>query len=249
MIVRMATPAREFYLPFLRKEQRAKDTYSFYFEKTEQLEYIPGQYIRMTLDLPEEDPRGFRRPFSLCASPLDSEIMITTKVVERPSIFKQKLVSLLSGERIKFFGPIGGFVLPQDLQTPLVFLAGGIGITPFYSMLRYASQTNFQTPTTLIASFSTVEEAAFYDELKDISSQNSYLQAVYTITHPEESQQEWKGENGRISDEMIKKYVADPLNAYYMICGPEGMVNAMIETVSGMGVSENQIKRENFSGY
>lgn len=245
----MTTPSHEFSLPFLRKEQVAKDTYSFYFEKTESLEYTPGHHIRMTLDLSQEDPRGFRRPFTLCSSPLDKEIMITTKVIAQPSIFKQKLSSLVPGERVKFFGPIGGFLLPDSSEKPLVFLAGGIGITPFHSMLMYAAETKYARPTTLFVSFSTVEEAAFYNVLKTVHQKNSALSVVYTITRPEESTAMWDGETGRITPELISKYISDFQNANYMICGPQVMVDAMVEIVKKMGVPEEQVKVENFPGY
>jgi ferredoxin-NADP reductase len=245
----MVTPSHEFQLPFLRKVQVAKDTYSFYFQKTEPLEYLAGQYIRMTLPLTQEDPRGNKRPFSLCSSPLDSEIMITTKVIPAPSIFKQKLSSLVPGELVTFFGPIGGFVLPEPVGQPVVLLAGGIGITPFHSMLTFAGATAYPRALTLLVSFTTVEEAAFYEQLNTIHEKNSSLRAVYTISHPETSTTPWHGETGRIDSELLQKYVANVTEASFMLCGPQGMVEAMEAMVLEMGINPEQIKKENFTGY
>jgi len=250
----MPIPPKEFYLPFLRQEQQALDTISFFFSSKGRpafgWDFVAGQYIRMFLDLPQEDPRGNYRSFSICSSPEQRDIlMITTKVTATPSIFKQKLSSLNPGEKIRFFGPLGVFVLPEQSERPLVFLAGGIGITPLHSMLLHAKAINYKTPITLFVSCSTVEEAAFYDELTNISQEHQSIKVIYTITHPEESQTPWIGETGRISPELIKKYVPQEANAQYFICGPQKMVDAMVEMVQEMNVPPEQIKKENFTGY
>lgn len=247
----MVIQPKEFFLPFLKKEQRAKDTVSFFFDRSHvPFEFTAGQYIKMFLDLSAEDPRGSYRSFSICSSPEEEDIlMITTKVIENPSPFKQKLASLNPGEQVRFFGPMGVFLLPEQSDRPLVFLAGGIGLTPFHSMLFHAAAVNYQTPITLFVSFSTVEEAAFYDELTELSSKHPTIKVIYTITKPEQSQTPWTGETGRISPELIKKYVPEVLSAQYFVCGPQKMVEAMVEIVSGMNVPPEQIKKESFTGY
>ncbi|GIW61322.1 MAG: hypothetical protein KatS3mg089_0174 [Patescibacteria group bacterium] len=246
----MASLPHEFSLPFWKKEQVADQTYSFYFLRTEKIDFKPGQYIKMTLDLTEEDPRGNSRFFSLCSSPLEEElIMITTKIADVPSPFKKKLLSLTPNESVKFFGPAGVFVLPEQSARPVILLAGGIGITPFHSMILYASVKKCNFFITLIASFSTVEEAVFYQELQDAAALQDNLKVIYTISHPERSQQKWDGAKGRISEEMIRKYVAHPKEALFYICGPMKMVDSMLELIKGMGVPQGQIKKENFTGY
>lgn len=246
----MASLPHEFSLPFLKKEQVADQTYSFYFRRTKKIDFIPGQYIRMTLDLTENDPRGNSRFFSLCSSPLEEEfIMITTKIADVPSPFKKRLLSLTPNEVVRFFGPAGVFVLPEQSARPIILLAGGIGITPFHSMILYASVKKCNFFITLLAAFSTVEEAVFYQELQDAAALQDNLKVIYTISHPERSQRKWDGEKGRISEEMIRKYVSHPEEALFYICGPMNMVEAMIELIKGMGVPKENIKKENFTGY
>ena len=128
-------PPFPFTLPFLRKETVAKNTYSFLFSTHElpDFTFLPGQFVRMILDLPQEDPRSNRRYFTISSSPSEKNIItITTKITNTPSIFKQKLFSLTPGEQVRFWGPSGSFIIPEDYEGPLVFLSGGMGITPFH---------------------------------------------------------------------------------------------------------------------
>lgn len=244
----MTTPSH-FALPFLKKEQIANDTYSFYFDRTAYLfDFKPGQYVRMILDLKTEDPRGRFRFFSISSSPAQKDmLMIATKITADPSPFKQQMLSFQEGEEVRFFGPLGKFVLPDESDRSFILLAGGIGLTPFHSMLQYASDKDLSFPITLITSFSTVEEAAFYQELKAIE-ENGKRDVVYTITHPEEGS-DWQGETGRISQQMLEKYILFPKDCIFYICGPQKMVEAMEDMVRDNGIPDEQIRKESFTGY
>jgi len=242
----MASQPKEFYLPFIKKEKIAKDTYSFYWDSTNlDLDFLPGQYVRMTLDIKNPDNRGSSRSFTIASSPLEKQhIMITTKIIK--SSFKKRLMTLKPQELVKFFGPMGGFVLNEEEKNDRVFLAGGIGITPFHSMIIYANAKKLSIPITLVVSFSSVEDLVFYEELSNIAKENSYIKTIYTITHPNV---QWKSEIGRVSEGLIKKYVPDIFKPLYCIVGPPAMVAAIEETVRKMGVSNERIFIENFTGY
>jgi len=278
----MATVSKEFHLSFFKKEKVAEETYSFYFGSAKQsFSFLPGQYVRMTLDIKSPDNRGNSRSFTIASSPLQKgHIMITTKVVENRTLpfrhsgkpkahpeslttirdagqasmtafgicssFKKKLLGLKMGNMVKFFGPMGGFILNEEEKNPRVFLAGGIGITPFHSMITYANVKKLSIPITLVVSFSSVEDLVFYEELSNIAKENSYIKTIYTITHPDVR---WKGEAGRISEELIKKYVQGIFKPQYFIVGPPAFVAAIEETIRKMGVSNERIFIENFTGY
>ncbi|MBI3366609.1 FAD-dependent oxidoreductase [Candidatus Roizmanbacteria bacterium] len=244
----MTVAPKEFYLPFIKKEKLANDTYSFYFYSANiDLNFLPGQYIRMTLSIENPDKRGNSRPFTIASSPLEkNHIMITTKIIQ--SSFKKRMMELKPKELVHFFGPIGAFILNEEEKEDRVFLAGGIGITPFHSMITYAEKKKLSIPITLLVSFSTVEDMIFYKELLNIAKTNTYIKIIYTITHPEEKT-EWKGEVGRISDVLIKKYVENIFQPQYFIVGPPAMVAGMEEVVMGMGISNKRIFIENFTGY
>jgi len=240
----------DFLLPFSKKEQIAKDAWTFYFDRSAKpdFDFVPGQYIRMTLDILQPDERGNGRFFSISSSPLTAQFFtITTRILE--SVFKKTLSDLKPGSMTKFFGPVGRFTLNEDDTRPLVFLAGGIGITSFYSMLKYASEKNLSVPVALIVSFSTTEEIVFYDELQEIAARHKNIKIIYTVTKSEASQEPWNGEAGRISVELIKKYAPEFLNSVFYISGPPAMVDAMLVMVKDMGVPDAQVKKEKFTGY
>lgn len=246
----MSTSPQEFYLPFIKKEQVAKDALAFYFGQTNvQFDFLPGQYVRMYLPGTGIDGRGDKRPFTIASSPLKKEhIMIVTRIIQ--STFKKRLSELSVGEKIKFYGPMGGFVLHEEEQNEQVFLAGGIGITPFLSMISYVDEKKLPLKITLLASFSTVEDIIFKEQLEVIAKRSENVKVVYTITKPEESKlSSWNGEIGRISEELIRKHIKNPLEALYYIVGPPQMVSAMEELVAKMGVPSQRILIENFTGY
>lgn len=245
----MFATAQEFYLPFIKKEQVAKDAFAFYFDRTlVQFDFFPGQYVRMYLPETDIDGRGDKRPFTIASSPLEKEhIMIVTRIIQ--SAFKKRFSELTSGEQVKFYGPMGGFVLHEEEKNEQVFLAGGIGITPFLSMISYVDGKKLPFKITLFVSFSTVEDVIFKEQLEAVVQRNQNVRVVYTITKPEESKLPWSGETGRISEELIKKHIKDPLEALYYIVGPPAMVSAMEELVGKMGVPTQRILIENFTGY
>lgn len=245
----MITP-QDFELPFVKKEQIAKDIWTFYFaRKDTHVDFLAGQFIRMTLDIKEPDERGSSRTFSIASSPLNREFLtITTRILQ--STFKKTLLDLVPGTIVKFFGPNGRFVLDEKEAIPRIFLAGGIGITPFHSMITYVAENNLSLPITLFVSFSTVEEVVFHEELTRISMDHQNIRIVYTITKPEESQMSWDGEKGRISADLIKKYVPpDFVNSFFYISGPPPMVDAMFSLVKAMGIPDERVKKEKFVGY
>ncbi len=248
VIIKLLMQPQDFFLPFLRKEKLTKDAFVFYFDKSNHpFTFLPGQYLRMTLEIENPDERGKSRMFSVSSSPLDKDIMITTRVIQ--SSFKKRMVGLLSGEQVKFFGPVGRFVFDETDTRPHVLLAGGIGITPLHSMLRYASQKNIIIPTTLIATFSLAEEIIFEKELEELAKVHGSMHVIYSVSRLKESKSNWEGEKGRISAEMIKKYVHDPLNATYYVSGPSLMVDGALALLKEIGIADEQIKKEKFVGY
>jgi len=256
----MPSSAKEFYLTFIKKEQVAKDAYAFYFSAKggpgSAWDFLPGQYIHMYLPVTNDDGRGDSRMLTIASSPFEKQYMVfITRIIQ--SAFKKTLLNLSFQTKVKFYGPSGGFVLNENETREQVFLAGGIGITPFFSMLSYIDKKKLTLKATLMVSFSTVEDIIYKKELEDLERRNPNIKIIYTITHPEESRpkddrplaENWDGEKGRISKELIAKYVNKPLDSLYYIVGPPNMVDAMHDIVSEMGVASKDILTENFVGY
>src|SRR5260221_368249 len=222
-------------LPFLRKEKIAKDTWRFYFARTNTYPgFYPGQYDDVTLI--GRDRKQLSESFTISSSPLENDsIAITTRIKENPSEFKKLLLTLKKGDLVDFFGPIGGFFLRVEDTTPCVFLAGGIGITPFYSMILYAVEKNLQIPMILLVSFSSEEHFIFHKELSHITKENKHIKIVYTTQ--------------RITESFIMQHVPEISKPIFMIAGSPLMVEGTIELLKKLNIPEENIKAEEFTGY
>lgn len=240
--------AAKFELTFLRKEKLSKDVYSFYFSREGlDFDFIPGQYLKLYLPIENPDARGSSRYFTISSSPTDRKFLtITTKIIK--SSFKIRLNSLKPGEIVTAFGPIGYFNFDIKNKKPKIFLAGGIGITPYHSILRYINnkQLKLSASVTLIVSFSTREEVIFFEELKEMESRNSNIRVVYALTNENNMYPEF--EKGRINVDMIKKYTQDKDSEFFIV-GSEAFETNMIELVKNLEVPETNIFTENFPGY
>jgi ferredoxin-NADP reductase len=235
----MANKTQQFSLPFLRKEKLAKDTYSFFFDRTGiDFDFLPGQYIRMTVPHENADDRGTSRFFTIASSPLEkNHLMITTKLFQ--SSFKEALHTLSSGTPVQFFGPMGNFVLDETDLTPRVFLAGGVGVTPFHSMIQYAAAKKLHIPITLIVFFGEKEEIIFVEELQELTKKHPHITVVYTISETQK----------RFTDALIKKHITEFAGKRYYIVGSPTKVAEAKELLVSLQILEEQIVTEDFTGY
>ena len=200
----------------------------------------------------KEDPKGPLRSFTMASSPTEDVIQITTRIRDTP--FKKKLASLEIGSTVKITSPLGKFVLPDDDSKPVVFLSGGIGVTPFRSMIRYATDKRVPSKVTMFDSNRNVENTLFKEEFDDCLKRNNNLKIVYTITEEEQSKnvEEWKGERGFINEAMLTKYLTrnELDNSIFYICGPPGMLKAMQKLLElDLNIPKLHIKIEEFTGY
>lgn len=230
----------------LKKEHLASDIFAFHFQKPKSFSFIAGQYIRIYLDIPNPDERGNSRPLSLVSKPNEPTLTVTTRM--GISSFKNALFSIKEKTTVKIFGPLGGFVLKPEIKTH-VFLAGGIGITPIRSIILDVFERNKGLSIYLFTSFKTPDEVVFAEDFDKVKIRNSSFQFIQTISRPEESTIPWFGETGRITAEMVKKYVSQPSQAYYYISGPISMVDGLFTEVTNLGVAKEQIIKEKFTGY
>ncbi len=247
----------QFLSTFLKKVQLTRDTYAFYFDRKDltndenkkitDWDFSAGQYIRMVLPHDSPDSRGTSRFFTIASSPLQKDsFILTIKIIE--STFKKHLLLLKEGEKVQFWGPVGTFILPEEVKKPLVFISGGIGITPFYSMVMYAAEKKVDISITLFSSFSSIDDIVFYDELHALTKQNKNIAMIYTVTGSVLGNV-WKGEIGRISEELLKRYLGELDKYTYYIAGPGQMVDAMRTLLQEHLVEESGIIQETFPGY
>ena len=160
-----------------------------------------------------------------------------------------RLAELQPGEQVQFDGPWNDLNFDEHDKSPHVFLAGGIGITPYHSIVKYAMEKNLDTQMILFVSWKNREEMIFDDFFRNTNNHMDNFSYVPTLTEESLSPSEWDGEIGRINEEMIKKYVSELNASKYFFSGPPAMVTALKETVKGMGVPSEKIIFEEFEGY
>lgn len=239
-----------FYLPFIKKEKLTDDAYTFYFQKNENArDFIPGQTYEMKLPHPNMDERGDDRVFTISSSPTDREFVeITTRIIQ--STFKKTLDNLKKGDMVQFMGPWDDLNFDPKDTRPHVFLAGGIGVTPFHSIVQYCLDKKISTQMTLFVSWKNQEEMIFDEFFRKAEESLENFNYIPTLTEDTSFNSDlWDGEHGRINEEMINKYISDVKGFKYFFAGPPAMVKALKETVLSMGVEKENLLAEEFEGY
>lgn len=241
------SPKPAFSSNLVFKAKLAKDSMAFHLKKPSTFKYSPGQAIYVTLPKPaESDNKGYVRTFSITSEPTDTDLIIATKISD--SSFKQSLINLPPEAQISIEGPYGDFALHEDQIRPAVFLAGGIGITPFLSIISDASKRGLLHKLFLFYSNRSPEETAFRSELIELEKQNSRFKLIETITDTEYSS--WKGEKGYINQEMILKHIKDDiLKPIYYVAGSPAMVASMTSLLKSLGVKSEDVCASSFLGY
>lgn len=227
------------------KKEVAKDTMSFYFSKPDGFVYEAGQYMDITLlNPPETDDEGNKRTFSIASAPFEDNLMITTRL--RNTAFKRVLKNLPENTVLNMSGPFGSFTLDNDIQKPAIFLTGGIGITPVYSIIKQATHDHLSHTLFLFYSNHTPEEAVFMTDFEELRSQNANFTFVPTMTKTDAN---WNGKKERISKDMLSEFLPDLHVPIYSICGSAGMIQQLKRTLLVAEVNAYNIKTEDFPGY
>lgn len=239
-------------LKLLEKRKEAKGTYSFIWKPEREVSYLPGQFFYFTLPkLNYPDPKGSTRHFTISSSPTEGENLVSTTRIRDESGFKKTLFELEIGTTIEGEGPNGTFILDENEEGSHVLLAGGIGITPFRSIIKYHFDKNLKIPLHLIYSNSIPEEIAFRKELEDISAKYDSFKLDMTITKPEESKEKWDGLKGRIDENVLKSSITNHESQAptFWVCGPPAFIDAMEDVLGKMNITSNRVRSEKFTGY
>lgn len=230
----------------LKKEMIANETMVFHWQKPEGFEFRAGQFGDFTLiNPPETDEEGNIRGFSLASAPYEEDLMTATRL--RDTAFKRVERNLPIGSEIKMDAAYGNFVLHKNEMTPAVFLIGGIGITPVRSIIAQATHDKSPIKILLIYSNKTPEDAAFLDDFKGFAKENPNFRFVPIMTRLQPN--EYEGETGHVTEEMLKKYVPDLQTSIFYLAGPAGMVRTMRQLLVDAKANEDNIRTEEFSGY
>jgi ferredoxin-NADP reductase len=237
-----------FKVKLVGKEQVAESTMAFRFEKPAGFQFKAGQHAELTLLNPSEDDfEGPSRIFSIASVPSGPELIFATRMQD--TAFKRVLGSSPIGTEISLDGPMGSFTLHGDEKKPGVFLSGGIGITPFMSIILEATKNKLAHRLYMFYSNRRPEDAAFLDRLRAADKENPNFCFIPTMTAMEKSQHEWKGETGFIDQAMLMRYIPALDGPIYYVAGPPSMVGAMQKMLSAAKVNVDHVRTEEFGGY
>lgn len=226
----------------------ADQTMAFRFDRPPKWMFKAGQFVDITLLNPSEtDAEGNVRGFSLASSPDEETLLVATRM--RDTAFKRILGAALPEAEVRVEGPFGDFRLHHDATRPAVMLAGGIGITPFRSMILDATHRKLRHQIFLFYFNRRPEDAPFLDELHHIESQNPNYQLIGVMTQAERSGHYWTGETGHLNQAMLERYLKDVSNPIYYIAGPAAMVKGIRGILTGCGIDDDDIRTEEFAGY
>lgn len=230
------------------RKEVAEGTMAFWLQKPSGWTFKAGQYVDMTLlDPSEADSEGNVRSFSIASAPHEEILMVATRM--RDTAFKRVLRTMPIGTAVKIEGPSGDLTLQNNFARTAVFLAGGIGITPFRSIVHWAAKEQLPHRIFLFYSNRRPEDAPFLAELQDLERNNSKYKLIPSMTEMEKSSRPWNGETGFINQEMLGRYLKDAASPIYYIAGPPVMVKGLHEMLNKAGMNDDDIRAEEFAGY
>lgn len=223
-------------LKFTDRKKEAGDAVSHIFEPVEPMSWTAGQFLIYFLPHEKEDVRGKQRFFTISSAPFENHVMLTTRIfAQNVSTFKQTLEKLKPGDLVDVKGPDGDFTLTEP-DKDYVFIAGGIGITPFRSILKQLGHEGKNFNVELLYANKT-DEFVFKEELEKIAGEHPSFKIKYIIS-PQ-----------HVDEDYIKQNVQDYKNKTFYVSGPEAMVESLFEMLKGMGIAEENIKTDYFPGY
>jgi ferredoxin-NADP reductase len=213
------------------KQKTATNIYTFLFQPKTKVRYIAGQFIELKIPHKNPDERGDKHWFTLSSSPTDEFLSITTKIINESSSFKSALSKLKPGTELEMAAPMGDFVLPKDKSIPLFFVAGGIGCTPYHSIIKFLQDTGEKRDIQLLYGANSIDEVAF----KELFA--GYLGKDFQVTLD------------RMDADIILKTLKDSDNGHIYLSGPEPMVEKLYEDIKKEGFSAHRLHTDYFPGY
>jgi ferredoxin-NADP reductase len=242
----LVSPKYKLRLKLKSKTRLAPHIYDFSFVGGHDLDFRPGQYLEWTLPRTKPDSRGNRRIFSIASAPGEEELHIATKTYEPGSSFKKELVDLRPGAVIVAGQLAGAFVLPKELDQKIVFIAGGIGITPFVSMAKDMIKRQQQRDIVLLYLVSNPTDLCYSRVWQQ--AEPFGLRVIPILTNAD-TEKTWQGLTGRLDEAMLQREVRDYAERQYYLSGPSAFVENYVGLLRHLKISHKRIITDRFSGY
>ena len=229
-----------FKTTLLRVLKRTKDVMSFQFSKPEELEFSPGQYLLVSVP---NDGKVITKPLSISSSPTEDFLEVTKRLTGHE--FSKAITGLRVGDWIYVEGPNGSFTFRGEYPK-VGMLAGGIGITPFISMIKYCTYMQVQSSIILLYGNRSEDNIPFFEDLNQLAIINRNFKVFHSLSRAGDA---WTGRRGHVDYEMIKEFIPDYEERVFYVSGPPGLVKECTQHLMSLGVKEERIKMENFIGY
>lgn len=242
----LVSPKGRFALTLLRIEQAAAGAYDFIFSPDRAFAFEPGQYLEWTLAVPHADNRGNRRQFTIASAPDDDEVRLGVKFYPESSAFKRTLAAMQPGDHIHASQLSGNFVMPRDPNRKLAFIAGGIGMTPFRSMLQHLLNRHERRPIVVLYGNLAADDVAYGDVL-DRAEDELGIRTVHVLEQGKPRDANTR--TGRIDADLIRDEVPDFADRIFYVSGPRGMVTAVTQALHSLGVARSRVRTDFFAGF
>ncbi|CAN5331768.1 hypothetical protein BH09PAT4_BH09PAT4_06850 [soil metagenome] len=228
---------------FQKREALTDTIHTFWFKPDRAMHYTAGQFTELTLRHTSPDERGIKRWFTLSSSPTEELLSITTRYAgdDKNSTFKKTLFALQPGAQVELADAMGDFVLPKLIQTPLIFVAGGMGITPFHSMFKWLADTNEVRPIRFLYAVSDEDDIIWQDTLEKAG-----IHATIAVSRPSEA---WGGLRGQLDAKTILGIEKPTDDTLIYLSGPEQMVEALQKDLQAKDINKHQLVCDFFPGY
>lgn len=220
--------------------KRTEDVISFQLSKPHGFVFLPGQYLLVSV---QKDGTLLTKPLSISSSPMENFLEITKRITGHE--FSNAMIKLQVGDGVYIDGPYGSFTFEGE-YSKVAMLAGGIGITPFMSMINYCTQMQIPSDIILLYGNRSEENIPFFHELNTAAKKNKNFKVVHTLSRAGDS---WMGRRGRLNSEIIRKEIQDYIGRIFYLSGPPGFVIDCTQHLKSLGISEEKIKTESFVGY
>lgn len=232
----------------LAREFVADQTIACTLARPADFRFVPGQYLDLTLDRPPFDDReGPTRSLSMASAPVDPELVVLVRL--RNTAFKRSLAAMPIGSPVTLDGPADDLALTGSGDRPRVFVAGGVGIAPFRSLLREADATGSPLDATLFYSNRRPEDAVYLDEMTALANRLVGLRLIATMTRMQDSERPWSGETDHLGPAFLERHLGSLVGAQYYVVGSPVLIAGICAQLEDAGVPGTDIRVELYTGY
>ena len=224
---------------------RAENVKSFRFKRPNDVTFSPGQWFFLEINT----SKGiFKKPFSFSSSPTETFLEFTKRLTQS-DLSKYLGNEAKVGDEVFIRMPLGNLTFLGE-HAKIALLSGGIGITPFKSIIKYATDKKLSSDIILFYSSRDEKNIIFKDELNEMKKNNPKFNVIHTLTDEEMVSPSWTGNKGFICDDSIKKHIPDYKERIFYVCGPPTMVTSLVEILrEKLDIKQEKIRIENFTGY